>query len=228
MSIEAQETVVMDVRAIPPRERHPRIFNTIARLAPGETLRIVNDHDPKPLYYQLMAERPGQVDWEYLESGPEVWQVRITRLGPQAPRMKSTAILKEEHDAVLVVLDQLERAAAAAARGVPVPKDIFTDVEEFFTVFVDRCHHGKEEATVFQLLESAPRHRRLVRRLADEHLEGRQLSRAFSEAVAAYVPGDRVAGQRIQETALAYGALLREHIDEENERLFAVMERELS
>jgi uncharacterized protein (DUF2249 family) len=49
-------------------------------LKTGETLRLVNDHDPKPLYYQLMAERAGQAGWEYLEDGPEVWQVRITRL----------------------------------------------------------------------------------------------------------------------------------------------------
>ena len=50
-------------------------------LKTGETMRLVNDHDPKPLYYQLMAERAGQAGWEYLEDGPEVWQVRITRLG---------------------------------------------------------------------------------------------------------------------------------------------------
>jgi len=42
-------------------------------------LRLVNDHDPKPLYYQLMAERPGLIDWTYLEEGPETWQVRITK-----------------------------------------------------------------------------------------------------------------------------------------------------
>jgi uncharacterized protein (DUF2249 family) len=64
-----------------PRERHPKIFSTFEALAPGETLRLVNDHDPKPLRYQLMAEHPGEAGWEYLEEGPEVWQVRITKLG---------------------------------------------------------------------------------------------------------------------------------------------------
>ena len=43
-------------------------------------MRLVNDHDPKPLYYQLMAERPGTINWEYLEEGPETWQVRITKI----------------------------------------------------------------------------------------------------------------------------------------------------
>lgn len=79
MSAQASETVTIDVRGMVPRERHPLIFSKIDCLAAGETLRLVNDHDPKPLYYQLMAERPGAIAWEYLEEGPEVWQVRMTK-----------------------------------------------------------------------------------------------------------------------------------------------------
>lgn len=70
----------IDVRAIAPRERHPLIFNTFRSLGSGETLELVNDHDPKPLYYQMQAEKPGQFAWDYLERGPEVWRVRITKL----------------------------------------------------------------------------------------------------------------------------------------------------
>jgi uncharacterized protein (DUF2249 family) len=40
---------------------------------------LVNDHDPKPLRYQFEAEHAGEFTWEYLESGPEVWRVRIGR-----------------------------------------------------------------------------------------------------------------------------------------------------
>lgn len=82
MTLETPDTVMLDVRDIVPRERHPLIFEKFHSLAPGESLRLVNDHDPKPLYYQLMAEHPGEADWAYLESGPEVWQVRITKLAP--------------------------------------------------------------------------------------------------------------------------------------------------
>lgn len=71
----------LDVRTIPPRQRHPLIFETFDALAPGEAIELVNDHDPKPLYYQFQAERPGQLDWQYLEQGPETWRVRITRAG---------------------------------------------------------------------------------------------------------------------------------------------------
>jgi uncharacterized protein (DUF2249 family) len=71
--------VTIDVRDMVPRERHPLIFRTFDGLAAGEEMLLVNDHDPKPLYYQLMAERTGQFAWEYLEEGPETWQVRITK-----------------------------------------------------------------------------------------------------------------------------------------------------
>jgi uncharacterized protein (DUF2249 family) len=70
----------IDVREIPPRERHPLIFNTFGGLAAGEALLLVNDHDPKPLYYQFQAEHANRFSWEYLEEGPEVWKVRIARV----------------------------------------------------------------------------------------------------------------------------------------------------
>lgn len=68
---------VLDVRDIVPRERHPLIFRTFDQLAPEESFILVNDHDPKPLFYQFQAERPGAFSWEYLEQGPEVWRVAI-------------------------------------------------------------------------------------------------------------------------------------------------------
>ena len=74
------EAVTIDVREMTPRDRHPLIFQTFDDLKAGTAMRLVNDHDPKPLYYQLMAERQGQAEWEYIEDGPEVWQVRITRV----------------------------------------------------------------------------------------------------------------------------------------------------
>lgn len=70
---------VIDVRPMPPRERHPKIFGTWAELAPGESMLIVNDHDPVPLYYQFACEHVGAFRWEYLEQGPDVFRVRITK-----------------------------------------------------------------------------------------------------------------------------------------------------
>lgn len=69
----------IDVRQIPPPQRHPKIFQTFDNLAVGQSFVLINDHDPKPLYYQFLHEREGQFSWVYLEEGPETWQVKIKR-----------------------------------------------------------------------------------------------------------------------------------------------------
>lgn len=70
----------IDVRSLIPAQRHERIFQHIDELAFGASFVLVNDHDPKPLYYQLEAEYPKQFSWTYLERGPDVWRVEIERL----------------------------------------------------------------------------------------------------------------------------------------------------
>jgi len=79
MSLTTYGTKI-DVRNLAPRERHPLIFNTFHSLGSGESMELINDHDPRPLYYQFQSEKPGMVAWDYLEIGPETWRVRITKL----------------------------------------------------------------------------------------------------------------------------------------------------
>jgi uncharacterized protein (DUF2249 family) len=67
----------LDVRPIPPFHRHVLIFQTFEALAPGEGFELVNDHDPKPVYYQFAAERAGEFTWDYIAQGPHEWRVRI-------------------------------------------------------------------------------------------------------------------------------------------------------
>jgi uncharacterized protein (DUF2249 family) len=69
----------LDVRVIPPRDKHPAIFRTFDGLASGQAMVIVNDHDPRRLRAQFAAERPNAFDWTYEVEGPEVWRVRISR-----------------------------------------------------------------------------------------------------------------------------------------------------
>jgi uncharacterized protein (DUF2249 family) len=73
----------IDVRSLVPAQRHRKIFQLVEELAPGASFVLVNDHDPKPLYYQLEAEYPRQFSWTYLEQGPAAWRVQIGRLRPQ-------------------------------------------------------------------------------------------------------------------------------------------------
>ncbi|RRN76706.1 DUF2249 domain-containing protein, partial [Pseudoxanthomonas sp. SGD-10] len=74
------ETIeILDVTVIEPKLKHPVIFEKFDALEQGEAFIINNDHDPKPLYYQLLAERGQTFSWEYLESGPQIWKVKIAK-----------------------------------------------------------------------------------------------------------------------------------------------------
>ncbi len=71
--------VELDVRVIPPRDKHPTIFRTFDGLERGQSMILINDHDPRPLRYQLDAEHPGTFEWTYMAQRPEIWRVQIDR-----------------------------------------------------------------------------------------------------------------------------------------------------
>jgi len=59
--------------------------------------------------------------------------------------MKATEDLMQEHQAVLVSLQILEKVATAiGAKEAEAPGHL-AKLLDFFKGFVDRCHHGKEE-----------------------------------------------------------------------------------
>jgi uncharacterized protein (DUF2249 family) len=71
----------LDVWTLPHGGRHEVIFDSLDALEPGQTFVILNDHDPKPLRYQTEALWPDVFTWDYLEAGPALWRVAITRVG---------------------------------------------------------------------------------------------------------------------------------------------------
>jgi regulator of cell morphogenesis and NO signaling len=77
--MQATEENILNVTLLEPRQKHPTIFLRFDELAEGESLTIHNDHDPKPLYYQLLGERGNIFEWQYLEQGPQWWKVKISK-----------------------------------------------------------------------------------------------------------------------------------------------------
>lgn len=78
----ADITVVnkFDVRPFPPAKRHDMFFEAFDDLKPGEAFVFINDHDPKPLYYQMEAENSEPFKWEYLMTMPKEWKVKVMKL----------------------------------------------------------------------------------------------------------------------------------------------------
>lgn len=120
--------MVLDVREMAPRVRHPRIFEAFDALAPGEAFVLVNDHDPKPLFYQFEFERKGTFHWRYLEEGPDVWRVEIGKAGGAISAEQTVGDVAHHHAGALEVMKamginhccgaQLTLREAAASAGV--------------------------------------------------------------------------------------------------------------
>jgi uncharacterized protein (DUF2249 family) len=82
MSLHATATpAAVDLRTIAARDRHAMVFGHFDALQPGQSLQLVNDHDPLPLRLQLEDRARGQFEWAALQSGPAAWRVQITRVG---------------------------------------------------------------------------------------------------------------------------------------------------
>lgn len=66
---------VVDVRKIKPKDRHALILKEFDRLLPGESILLINDHDPIPLYYEMSAIRPDFDSAHYSSKAeePEKW-----------------------------------------------------------------------------------------------------------------------------------------------------------
>src|SRR5574341_154498 len=244
MATTLAATVASQVLRIP--QKHPTIFRAFEGLMAGEAMLLVNDHDPKPLYYQFAAERTGQFEWRYLESGPDVWKVQIRRIAPAAVAQQPaealgccahaggghghagppTQVLKEEHALILQALDALERKIAQVESGAPADRVYFEKAVEFLRTFADKCHHGKEEHLLFKTMveRGFPREAGPIAVMLHEHDVGRTFIRGIADGAAA-LGKDEAAPKHIIESGRAYIQLLRGHIDKENNILFPMADQ---
>jgi len=142
----------------------------------------------------------------------------------------ATQVLRHEHEAILKMLDTAESIGESMARNEKIRPEVLSQILEFFRLFADQCHHGKEESLLFPLLEQKgmPRQGGPIGVMLHEHEEGRALMREMSEAVEAHNSGAEGAGARWARAARGYAQLLRSHINKENNILFVMAERVLT
>lgn len=216
----SQQPHVLDLRALPPQLRHGLVFQCFDALSTGESMVIVNDHDPMPLLQQFRFVRPGESQHEYLEQGPAEWQVRIARKAPgraaSAPAEAAgtvTEYLEADHRRLDAILPDVERLAAAGDHPDAVRR--FAEFEAGLGRHIDA-----EEQVLFPAFESAtgmtagPTQ---VMRM--EHVQIRDGMRAASESLAR---GD---GGRLAEAVGALTQVLSAHNMKEEHMLYPMTDR---
>jgi hemerythrin-like domain-containing protein len=138
--------------------------------------------------------------------------------------------LKEEHQGILLMLDILGKACEKLEKREKIDITHLEQMVEFFKVFADRCHHGKEEDLLFPELEKAgiPKEHGPIGVMLAEHVQGRGFIRGMNEALADMKKGDSKAQKEWIQNARNYKSLLTQHIQKENNVLFPMGDRALS
>lgn len=214
------EATVVDIRPIPPRERHPLIFQTFDDLSPGGAIALINDHDPKPLLYQLQFERGNRFEWWPLEEGPEVWRILITKREDQGARTV-TDFLQTDHRRLDGLWEEYQRGLRSG------------NLAEAQTRFAEfalglRRHIRMEENVLFPAFEERSGMRGMgpTAVMRSEHREIQALLEGIMGALAG--AGDSAAAPRaVQEQAEALYALLQSHDDKEESVLYPMSDRML-
>lgn len=144
--------------------------------------------------------------------------------------MQATEILRKEHDVILKMLDAADALGGRMVAGQTVDRAILKGLLEFFQLFADRCHHGKEEELLFPLLEKKgmPRGGGPIGVMLYEHESGRELIREMESASSHFGDNPSESARRWVQAAGEYANLLREHIAKENNVLFRMAESMLS
>jgi hemerythrin-like domain-containing protein len=136
--------------------------------------------------------------------------------------MRATDILREEHRVIKDVLLCLEKMAERACGPAGLDAKSAHEAVEFLRHFADHCHHAKEEACLFPLMEARgfPRESGPTGVMLAEHDEGRSLLKTVAAHIDAAAAGDAQAARAFASAAEAYCDLLHRHICKENKRLF--------
>lgn len=144
--------------------------------------------------------------------------------------MTPTEQLKEEHGGVKVMLRIIGKICERMESGKPVPVQHLEQILEFLKVFVDTCHHGKEEEHLFPALEAAgfPRDDGPVGQMLREHEQGREFVRGMGAAVKAYAGGATTGTADFISNARGYTQLLLTHIEKEDTVLYPIADARLT
>jgi len=140
-----------------------------------------------------------------------------------------TQALVTEHRLILRMIALLEKNAPRTATGDYSNWQFYLDGVDFIRNYADRFHHAKEEDVLFSALVSngMPRQNSPVAAMLMEHEQGRAFVLAMETAVQKTLDGLLGQESTIAENALAYAALLRDHIAKEDDILYPLAERVL-
>lgn len=143
--------------------------------------------------------------------------------------MKPTDQLKDEHKGIKLMLQILGKICEQLEARIEINADHLEKIIDFFKVFVDQCHHGKEENLLFPAMEDAgiPREGGPIEVLLLEHEQGRKYVRIMNEALGNYWEDASDTSSSLVVNSRSYIDLLTKHIEKEDTVLFPLADSHL-
>lgn len=140
-----------------------------------------------------------------------------------------TKVMVDEHQLILRMIALVEQNTARLEQGKFRNWQFYLDAVDFIRNYADRFHHAKEEDVLFvELIKNGmPEKQSPIEAMHMEHDQGRAHVRALEEAAQKALDGETGQGAIIAEHAKGYAALLRGHIDKEDNILYPLAERVL-
>lgn len=144
--------------------------------------------------------------------------------------MKPTEDLIHEHQAIKVMLSIMSKIAVNIRNGEGVDNDDIAKIVNFLRVFADKCHHGKEETSLFPALVEAgiPNEGGPVGVMLHEHVLGREYIREMETSADSLKAGYSESAQSLAGSLINYVNLLQNHIQKEENVLFKMADKVLS
>jgi len=137
--------------------------------------------------------------------------------------MQARGILMIEHrliERMLSVINDVLAKIESRHKVDPVFVDVAVD---FIRVYADRTHHGKEEDILFRELNNKPlkaEDRQIMNELMEEHVFGRQTTKALVDANTRYRNGDDTALSEIAANLQTLTEFYPKHIEKEDKVFF--------
>jgi len=130
-----------------------------------------------------------------------------------------TRVLRAEHRRILAVVDALTAHLDRGRRHASV--ELLRSCVDFFRLYTDALHHGKEEDLLFESLaeHGFSRNSGPIHMMLHEHQIGRALVRQMA-TLTAQLEDDTDAWRELNHAARSYRGLLHRHIEREDHGLF--------
>lgn len=133
--------------------------------------------------------------------------------------------LVNEHEGVLFGLNILEKMADMVREAKKVKSSDIGEMVNFFRLFADKCHHGKEEGLMFPAMEKAgiPNEGGPIGQMLLEHNEGRK----YIADMGTSIDDGALKEDKFIQAAQSYISLMRAHINKENTVLFPMGDKKI-